>query len=139
MQWDPDEGADPSRLGTGGGRCCSIPGTTDAYGTAARILKSSLSAGSKVYMELLHLCFLPLSSSPAHPACRPPPAPSPFPPLLSGFAHPALPRSDLLFSPGLHLKALLMPLGANMKRVSLRLPSADGDLGSIHVLFSTGE
>lgn len=54
----------------------------DACGTAAR-----LSVGNMVWMELLHLCFLPLSSSPAHPAHPPPLAASPFPAPLSGFAH----------------------------------------------------
>ena len=88
-------------------------------------------------MELLHFCFPPLiflSSSAFTPHLRPCP-----PPPLSSFSHTLFPAPAFCFSLGLHLKALLMLLGAQMKRVSLRLPAADGDLGSIHVLFSTRE
>lgn len=72
--------------------------------------------------------------------CLPPPlALSPCPPSLSSFTHTLFSAPAFCFPLGLHLKALLMLLGTNMKRVSLRLPAADGDLGSIPVLFSTGE
>lgn len=114
----------------------------DACGTAARILKSSGCPpfcrkhgldGAAPFMFPPLVLLSSASCSPSSPGC----VPVPRTPLR--LRPHALPRCDLLFRPGLHLKAPLMPLGANMKGVSLRLPSADGDLGSIHVLFSTGE
>lgn len=115
-----------------------VPGT---HGTVSQGPPAALfSVGNIIYMELLQFSFPASSSSPAHPAPCSFPGSVPVPPASrSGFTHTLFPASAFCFPLGLHLKALLMSLGTNMKRFSLRLPAADGDLGSIHVLFSTGE
>lgn len=102
----------------------------DAGGTAARTLESSsclIFCRKPALDGAAQFVFPLLCSSPAHPAHPPPAAPSPLPrpspaPSQPSLAFPiALPRSELLFAPGLRVKAPLMPLGADMNRVSLRL------------------